>query len=89
MGEQEEKKSITVFVNHAGQKIGFKIKLDTPLQKVFGSFEKQQGVASGSYYYSVDGERLKGTDTAKMLELEDEDQIDAMTAQMGGRGGRM
>lgn len=83
--DQTEKKTITIFLSHAGERIGFKIKMDTPLQKVFSNFETKLGVAAGSYYYVMDGERLKGSDTAKMLELDNEDQIDAMTAQMGGR----
>ena len=86
--EQEEetvKKTITLYLAMGGDRTAFKIKIDTPLQKMFSTYENRMGVTGGSYYYIFDGQRLKGSDTAKMLELEDEDQIDAMAAQMGGR----
>ena len=106
--EGQEKKSITIFLADAqGERTGFKLKLDTPLQKVFSNFENKEGVQAGTFYFVseffsntqsphniikqqynltfvnlqvFDGHRLKSTDTPKMLEMEEDDQIDVMVS---------
>ena len=42
------------------------------------------GVEPSSLRFNLDGKRLKNDDTPKMLELEDNDQIDVMLETVGG-----
>ena len=62
----------------------FKIKKSTKMSKVFKAYASRKGVEEGSLRFLLDGERISETDTPKMLELEDEDQIDCVLAQVGG-----
>lgn len=63
----------------------FKIKKSTKMSKIFTAYASKFGIDPSSYRFLHDGQRLKPDDTPKMLELEDEDQIDAVLAQNGGR----
>lgn len=62
----------------------FKIKKSTKMSKVFKAYASRKGVEEESLRFLLDGERISETDTPKMLELEDEDQIDCVLAQVGG-----
>jgi small ubiquitin-related modifier len=42
------------------------------------------GVAEDSFRLLLDGQRVENTQTPKMLEMEDGDQVDAVLEQMGG-----
>ena len=64
----------------------FKIKKSTKMQKVFETYAGRKGVNSSIYRFLLDGERIQPTDTPKMLEMEDQDQINCVLAQSGGRG---
>ena len=62
----------------------FKVKKTTKMQKIFGAYAQRKGVDPSSLRFLLDGDRIQGEQTPKMLELEDEDQIDCVLAQMGG-----
>ena len=46
------------------------------LQKIFEAFASRKGIAVTSLSFRLDGDRVTGDQTPKMLELEDNDQID-------------
>lgn len=52
--------------------------------KVFEAYADRKGVDVASLRFLLDGERINETDSPKMLELEDEDQIDCVLQQVGG-----
>jgi len=68
----------------SGEETFFKIKKSTKMHKVFESFASRKGVQSSSLRFLLDGERIEPDSTPKMLELDDQDQIDCMLEQSGG-----
>jgi small ubiquitin-related modifier len=54
------------------------------MQKVFETYAQRKGVQSSSLRFLLDGERIEPDSTPKMLELDDQDQIDCMLEQSGG-----
>lgn len=54
------------------------------MAKVFETYAQRKGVQSTSLRFLLDGERVEPTTTPKLLELEDQDQIDCMLEQSGG-----
>jgi small ubiquitin-related modifier len=54
------------------------------MQKVFETYATRKGLQIASLRFLLDGERVEPTSTPKMLELEDQDQIDCMLEQAGG-----
>ena len=54
------------------------------MSKVFETYAQRKGVQSGSLRFLLDGERIEPDQTPKMLELDDQDQIDCMLEQSGG-----
>ena len=46
------------------------------MSKVFETYAQRKGVQSASLRFLLDGERIEPDQTPKMLELEDQDQID-------------
>jgi len=54
------------------------------MQKVFDTYAQRKGVQATSLRFLLDGERIDPHNTPKMLELEDQDQIDCMLEQTGG-----
>jgi small ubiquitin-related modifier len=71
-------------MSQAGDETLFKIKKTTKMEKVFNAYAQRKGVQVGSLRFLLDGERVTGEQTPKMLELEDGDQIDAVLEQVGG-----
>lgn len=67
-----------------GEETFFKIKRTTKMQKVFETYAQRKGVQSASLRFLLDGERIEPDSTPKMLELDDQDQIDCMLEQSGG-----
>jgi small ubiquitin-related modifier len=67
-----------------GEETFFKIKKSTKMSKVFETYAQRKGVQSSSLRFLLDGERINGDNTPKMLELDDQDQIDCMLEQTGG-----
>jgi|EP00599_Poterioochromonas_sp_BG-1_P001683 small ubiquitin-related modifier len=72
--------------DQAGEVMFFKVKKSTEMRKIFDAYAQRLGVNSRNLKFTLDGERLKDTDTPKMLELTDEDQIDVFLDQVGGSG---
>lgn len=52
------------------------------MEKVFGAYATRRGIAPGSLRFLLDGEKIGPDQTPKMLELEDQDQIDCMLEQV-------
>jgi small ubiquitin-related modifier len=67
-----------------GEETFFKIKKTTKMQKVFSTYAERKGVQATSLRFLLDGEAIKPDSTPKMLELEDQDQIDCLLEQTGG-----
>ena len=55
------------------------------MSKVFSNYAQRKGVQPDSLRFLLDGERITEGETPKTLELEDQDQIDCMLEQTGGR----
>lgn len=51
---------------------------------MFEAYASRKGVDVNALRFLLDGERISETDSPKMLELEDEDQIDCVLQQLGG-----
>lgn len=56
------------------------------MSKVFQTYANKKGVNVNSIRFLLDGERIEQDTTPKMLELEDQDQIDCVLEQTGGGG---
>lgn len=54
------------------------------MSKIFNAYAVRKGVQPNSLRFLLDGERINADDTPKMLELEDQDQIDCVLEQSGG-----
>lgn len=67
-----------------GEETQFKIKKTTKMGKVFKAYAERKGISQSTLRFLLDGERVADDQTAKMLELEDGDQIDAVLEQVGG-----
>lgn len=72
--------------DQAGDEMFFKVKKETKMQKIMDAYASRKGVNSAALRFSMDGNRIQDTDTPKMLELEDDDQIDVMLETIGGSG---
>jgi len=82
MGEDA---AITLHVKEStGEEIAFKVKKSTKMSKIFDAYASRKGVRSDVLRFMLDGKRIKAEDTPKMLELEDNDQIDVVLMQEGG-----
>mmetsp|Transcript_8457 Transcript_8457/g.12805 ORF Transcript_8457/g.12805 Transcript_8457/m.12805 type:complete len:92 (-) Transcript_8457:1138-1413(-) len=87
--DQQETKpdgeQITIRVrDQTGEETVFKIKKTTKMSKVFNAYANRKGVDSKALRFLLDGERIGEDQTPKLLELEDEDQIDCLLEQLGG-----
>jgi len=81
----ESNEPITIRVrDQTGEETFFKIKKTTKMSKVFLTYANRKGVQLGSLRFLLDGERIEPDQTPKMLELDDQDQIDCMLEQSGG-----
>ena len=60
------------------------MKKTTKMQKIFDAYAQRRGLAAGSLRFSLDGERILTDQSPKMLELEENDQIDVFLEQVGG-----
>ena len=57
-----------------------KVKLDTEFRKLFEAVRKRFGI-TGSVTFRFDGDRIRETDTARSLKMEDDDLIDVLEEQ--------
>ncbi|KAL3784340.1 hypothetical protein ACHAWO_012183 [Cyclotella atomus] len=82
-GEAEQ---LTIRVkDQSGEETFFKVKKHTKMSKIFNAYASRKGVDASSLRFLLDGENVEPDSTPKMLELEDQDQIDAVLEQVGGR----
>lgn len=68
-----------------GNEVYFKVKRTTKLKKLMDAYCARVGKEPGSVRFLFDGERIQPDATPEQLEMEDEDEIDAMVEQTGGR----
>jgi small ubiquitin-related modifier len=73
-----------VRVAKTGEETFFKIKTTTKMSKVFEAFAQRKGLQVGALRFLLDGVAIEADSTPKTLDLEDQDQIDCMLAQVGG-----
>jgi small ubiquitin-related modifier len=67
-----------------GEEMFFKVKKGTKMQKIFSAYADRRGIQVNSLRFMLDGERIQPDSTPKMLELEENDQIDVMLDMVGG-----
>mmetsp|Transcript_9961 Transcript_9961/g.9682 ORF Transcript_9961/g.9682 Transcript_9961/m.9682 type:complete len:88 (-) Transcript_9961:423-686(-) len=85
MAEGDDNKlEIKVLLPNGGEPVKLKVKKDTKMDRVFVAIAGQLGVEKQELRFLFDGKPISGDITPKMLEMEDEDQIDCMTMQTGG-----
>ncbi|PRP83824.1 hypothetical protein PROFUN_08939 [Planoprotostelium fungivorum] len=72
-------------VSQDGSEVYFKIKKQTALRKLMDAYTQRQGIDQNSIRFLYDGQRITPDQTPKDLEMEDNDIIDAVLAQTGGR----
>lgn len=66
----------------------FKVKKETKMQKIMDAYAQRKGIGSQSLRFMIDGQRVQPDTTPKMLELEENDQVDVMLETLGGCIGR-
>eukprot|EP00475_Leptophrys_vorax_P033703 TRINITY_DN5341_c0_g1_i1.p1 TRINITY_DN5341_c0_g1~~TRINITY_DN5341_c0_g1_i1.p1 ORF type:complete len:113 (-),score=42.97 TRINITY_DN5341_c0_g1_i1:182-520(-) len=67
-----------------GSSVYFKVKKTTQLRKLMEAYCKRVGKETSEVRFLFDGQRIEGDQTPQELEMEDDDEIDAMVAQTGG-----
>jgi small ubiquitin-related modifier len=88
----EEDKKPNVITGHInlkvnsqdGIKVSFKIKRNTQLKELMNAHCDQQSIELDSIVFLYDGRQFKAEQTPDELEMEDEDEIDAMLHQLSG-----
>jgi len=60
------------------------VKKETKFEKIIAAYAQRKGIGANSLRFMIDGERVKPDTTPKMLELEDNDQVDVMLETVGG-----
>ncbi|KAI9065733.1 small ubiquitin-like modifier [Trametes sanguinea] len=68
-----------------GEEVFFKIKRNTKLSKLQGAYANKVGKDVNSIRFLYDGVRIGEDDTPASLDMEDNDSIDVMVEQVGGR----
>jgi small ubiquitin-related modifier len=89
---EENKQIIMICVkDQTGEVTMIKMYNSSMMSKVFSAYEKIKGVEKASFRFLLKGERIYETDTPKILNLDDKDQIDCVLAEAeaeeGGRWG--
>ncbi|CBQ70905.1 related to SMT3 ubiquitin-like protein [Sporisorium reilianum SRZ2] len=67
-----------------GNEVFFKVKRTTKLSKLKKAYAERMGKPENSVRFLFDGQRIGDNDTAETLNMEDQDEIDAMIEQLGG-----
>ncbi|XP_028753906.1 small ubiquitin-related modifier 1-like [Neltuma alba] len=67
-----------------GNEVFFRIKKSTPLKKLMNAYCHRQSINPFSIVFLFDGQKFRGEQTPHELEMEDDDEIDAMWHQSGG-----
>ncbi|OQR82913.1 small ubiquitin-like modifier (SUMO) [Achlya hypogyna] len=82
---EDKKQTITIRVkDQSGEETFFKVKPHTKMEKIFSAYAQRKGVPVSALRFLLDGTRIAPDQTPKMLELEDQDQIDCALEQVGG-----
>jgi small ubiquitin-related modifier len=76
--------SLRVVGQDAGE-VFFKIRENTPLGKLFAAYCGKKGISPNSIRFLYDGQRLTETSTPKSMGMENDDVIDALIQQTGGK----
>ena len=85
MGDEADDSTVTLRVrDQNGDEMFFKVKKETKMQKIMDAYAQRKGVSTTALRFNMDGERINPTDTPKMLELENDDQIDVLLETVGG-----
>lgn len=71
-------------VNQNGAEVYFKIKKKTAMKKLFDAYCARQAISSRSVRFLYDGQRITDEQSPELLEMEDDDIIDAVLQQIGG-----
>ncbi|TDH70187.1 hypothetical protein CCR75_002203 [Bremia lactucae] len=83
--DKKKTEAITIRVkDQSGEETFFKVKPNTRMEKIFSAYAQRKGVPASALRFLLDGVRISGDQTPKMLELEDQDQIDCALEQVGG-----
>jgi len=69
----------------SGEEVFFKIKRNTKLSKLQAAYANKVGKDVGTIRFLYDGNRINDEDTPASLDMEDNDTIDVMVEQVGGR----
>jgi len=67
-----------------GNEVYFKVKKTTQLGKLMNAYCSRVGKDMSTVRFLFDGERIQPEATPEQLDMEDEDEIDAMVEQHGG-----
>jgi len=67
-----------------GNEVFFKVKKTTQLGKLMNAYCNRVGKDPTTVRFLFDGERIQPESTPEQLDMEDEDEIDAMVEQHGG-----
>mmetsp|Transcript_3699 Transcript_3699/g.8586 ORF Transcript_3699/g.8586 Transcript_3699/m.8586 type:complete len:93 (+) Transcript_3699:40-318(+) len=82
----EEEQTITIRVrDQTGEEMFFKVKKTTKMSKIFDAYASRRGLTTEALRFMLDGERVTADQNPKMLELDDNDQIDVMLETVGGK----
>lgn len=82
--EVKSETHINLKVSDGQSEIFFKIKRTTPLKRLMEAFAKRQGKEMDSLRFLYDGVRIQADQTPAMLDMEDNDLIEAHREQIGG-----
>ncbi|KAL0584542.1 hypothetical protein ABG067_005565 [Albugo candida] len=83
--DKKKSEAITIRVkDQSGEEMYFRVKLVTRMEKVFEAYAERKNIDVTALRFLLDGTRICGDQTPKMLELEDRDQIDCALEQVGG-----
>jgi len=61
------------------------VKKTTKMSKVFDAYAQRKGVQRKALRFLLDGERIQDDQTPDDLDLDENDQIDCLLEQTGGR----
>ena len=85
--KEEEQTHITLqAVSQNGDSLQFKVRMNTPLQKVINAYCGRMNVEADSVRFLYDGDRIEGEKTPEMMHMEDGDILDVVLQQTGGGG---
>jgi len=70
-----------------GNEIYFKVRRTTAFKEIMLAYCRKTGADVDSVRFLFDGTRIRPEQTPDQLDMEDEDEVDALIAQTGGGGG--